>query len=164
MEVWGDIPGFEGLYQVSNLGQVRSLHYGKTRILKTSPNNDGYLGLDLFKNGKRTCRRVHKIVAIVFVKNTDNLSEINHINGNKLDNRASNLEWCTRSHNLKHAFSSKLRTSKGEANARALLTETDVAEIRHRYEAGLATYRSLAREFGVSKSTIGAVICRETWS
>jgi len=117
MEIWKDIKGYEGLYQVSNLGNVRSLNWrntGETRNLYLKPHNKGYLQVEL-ANGKRKMFTVHKLVAIHFVPGYEDGFVVNHINENKTDNRAENLEWCTFSHNVRHSQNlHKERTHKGD--------------------------------------------------
>ena len=106
IEIWKDIEGFEGLYQVSNLGRVKSLGNGLTwkteRILKTVRTKDGYLKLVLSKNNVRKYFRVHRLVAQAFIPNPDNLPEVNHKNEDKTDNRVENLEWCTLDYNIRY--------------------------------------------------------------
>lgn len=98
-EVWKDIKGYEELYQVSNLGNVRSLITNK--ILR--PNTYGeYNSVALFKNKNKSFIRVHRLVAEAFIENPQNLECVNHINENKKDNRESNLEWCTRGYNCNY--------------------------------------------------------------
>lgn len=103
MEVWKDIEGYEGLYQVSNLGRVRSLNYNHTdkeEILKPCFNHNGYLRVGLCKNGKRKPYRVHRLVGDAFVPGrTKEKCFINHIDKNRANNRADNLEWCTCQYN-----------------------------------------------------------------
>jgi hypothetical protein len=113
---WKDIPGYQGLYQVSNNGEVKSLKKEvKTksnslrtvseRILKTAVNQHGYVVINLYKEGVSKNWRVHRLVALVFCSNPNDLNVVNHIDGNKLNNHYSNLEWCTHSDNVKHAYS-----------------------------------------------------------
>lgn len=97
-EVWKDIPGYEGLYQVSNTGEVKSLNYrgsGETKLLKQSTNKKGYKRVVLCKNRKKKNHCVHRLVAIAFIPNPDNLPIVNHIDECKSNNMVSNLEWCT---------------------------------------------------------------------
>lgn len=104
-EIWKDIEGFEGLYQVSNLGRIKSFHKRiEGKIIKLAPDKDGYCLVGLHKN-KRTCRRrVHRLVAQTFIPNHQNLPQVNHIDGNKQNNRVDNLEWCTNQENIIHSF------------------------------------------------------------
>ena len=106
-ENWKDVEGYEGLYQVSNLGNIKSLNYlhtGKAKNMKKYFHNSGYLAVDLWKKGKGERRFVHKLVAESFIANPNNYSIVNHIDGNKLNNYASNLEWCTQQHNVQEGF------------------------------------------------------------
>lgn len=98
-EEWRDIEGYEGLYQVSNLGNVKSLNYGRSKIRKPVHTKNGYIDMMLCKNGKCKHHLVHRLVAIAFIPNPDNLPFINHKDENKHNNRANNLEWCTREYN-----------------------------------------------------------------
>lgn len=118
MEIWKPIKGFEGFYEVSNYGNVRSLNYhreNRTCILKQKKTRDGYLETTLFKNGKPQFVRTHRIVAGAFCENPQGKLEVNHIDGNKLNNRADNLEWVTSSENQKHAYKMGLQTISGGA-------------------------------------------------
>lgn len=112
-EEWRDIEGYEGLYQVSNLGRVKSvertiintkgvLKHVKERILKQGIINSGYVKVDLCKNGKYDTKTVHRLVAKAFIPNPDNLPEVNHINETKTDNRCANLSWISRIENVHH--------------------------------------------------------------
>lgn len=104
-EIFRDIPWYEWLYQVSNLGNVKSLNYrwhNIEHILK--PKKDIYLRITLFKNNKAKIYWIHRLVLLVFTENQNNLPEVNHIDWNKYNNRLDNLEWCTRSYNVKHSY------------------------------------------------------------
>ena len=99
-EQWKPIFGYDGMYEVSDLGRVRSLKYGKVRVLRSSKNNSGYLLVVLCKNGKRKGLTVHRLVANAFIPNDDeSKTQINHINECKSDNKVSNLEYCTSQYN-----------------------------------------------------------------
>lgn len=119
-EIWKDITGYEGLYQVSSLGRIKSLtrfneYYNaihkiktkriqKEKILNYSKNNRGYLQVCLTKNGKSKTYIVHRLVAKAFLSNSKSKEQVNHIDGNKENNSIDNLEWVTSSENNKHAF------------------------------------------------------------
>ena len=100
MEIFKDIKGYEGLYQISNLGNVKSLNYGKTgkeKLLKPAPNSKGYLNVSLVKNKKKTNFLVHRLVAQAFIPNPKPKfkKQIDHINTIRTDNRVENLRWVT---------------------------------------------------------------------
>lgn len=100
-EKWKDIEGYDGVYQVSDLGRVRSHKSGEWRVMRARNNGTGYLQVQLWKNGKRKFTYVHRLVAQAFIPNSDeSKTQINHINECKSDNRVSNLEYCTARYNL----------------------------------------------------------------
>lgn len=105
-EIWKDILGYEGFYQVSSFGRVRSLdrydsrnYFRKGRILKLSADRKGYLRVGLHSNGKEKFYSVHRLVAEAFIHNPDNLPEVNHIDEDKTNNRVENLEFCDSKYN-----------------------------------------------------------------
>lgn len=111
-EIWRDIDGYEGLYQVSNLGNVLSLHPHRSKKEKpkiiSHDNIHGYHRVELHANGNKTKFLVHRLVADMFLPNPDNKSEVNHKDGNKDNNTVDNLEWCTHRENMKHAYVNNL--------------------------------------------------------
>jgi hypothetical protein len=125
-EIWKDIQGYEGLYQVSNLGRVKSLerwvqNHGKMqhhpeKIKEPSRKEKGYRTTQLYKEGKVQNVYVHRLVAEAFVANPDGKETVNHINGNKDDNRAENLEWNTYTENNNHAYKTGLNDETHRRN------------------------------------------------
>lgn len=114
-ETWKDIDDYKGLYQISNLGRVKSLnrvvikkngvhHPFKEKILSCEINNKGYIMVALCKNTKIKLFSVHRLVAKAFIPNPNNLSQVNHKDRNKENNHVNNLEWCTQSVNMQHAY------------------------------------------------------------
>lgn len=169
VEIWKDIVGYEGLYQVSNMGRVKSLNYNHTleeRILKNIKSNGYYYRVMLYKNKKGKSIRIHRLVGNAFIKNPDNKPCINHIDGNKSNNRVDNLEWCTYKENTEHAFITGMmvnRDTKGIKNCKSKLNNVQVLEIREKYSTGKYTYQELADEYNVHKSTIELIINRKLW-
>ena len=108
MEIWKDIPGYEGLYQVSNYGNVKSLNYrgtkGKHKCLKLNTDKYGYKIVILANHGKYKSYKVHRLVAAAFIENLNNYKEVNHKDNNKDNNQINNLEWCDRSYNVKYSY------------------------------------------------------------
>ena len=114
-EIWKDIKGYEGKYMVSNLGRFKSLNYrrtGKEKILEGYPDKDGYLYVQLWKDGKGKNCRINRLVAQAFLENPQNLPEVNHKDEDKTNNRVENLEWCTTQYNIKYGTGIKRRAEK----------------------------------------------------
>jgi hypothetical protein len=151
-EIWNDIPGKEGKYQVSNLGNVRSC-VKREEWYQLMPFQDtcGYLYVDIDKHS----RGVHRLVADAFLLNADGKKEVNHKNGFKHDNRVSNLEWCSRSENIKHAYATGLKSNplRGESiKARRVLCVDTGAEYDCMMDAEDATG---AKQANISKCCRG---------
>lgn len=168
-EIWKDIPNYEGLYQVSNLGNVKSLCYGARnirksnvhKILKHSPNNWGYHKVQLYKDGKSQMLYIHRLVASLFIPNPENKEQVNHIDGNKANNKVSNLEWATSKENLHHAEKLGLRSNVSPMlGKKGILNPT--SKCVNQYDKNgryLATYYGVseaARHVGVVSSSISA--------
>lgn len=101
-EIWKPVAGYEELYAVSDLGRVKSLKYGKEKILKPNKNGGGYLFVWLYRNGKRKMFLVHRLVASAFLPNPMGLPEVNHKDENKTNNIVSNIEWVSRWDNINY--------------------------------------------------------------
>lgn len=114
MEMYKDIEGYEGLYQISNLGNVKRLAgkgCRKERLLKYHTNSDGYEIVCLSKNGICKRYKVHRLVAATFIPNPTYLQEVNHKDENKANNTVDNLEWCTKKYNINYGYGNKHRSN-----------------------------------------------------
>lgn len=171
-EKWKEIKGFEGFYQISSLGRVKSLRGGRDsakqheKIRATSLTKDGYVKVRLMHQGKDKTMRVHRLVAEAFLPNLENKDTINHIDGNKQNNAVSNLEWADRTEQMEHAYSLGLKTAhKGSSNANAKLTDNQVREIRSAYVPYSRDFGTvaLAKKYGVTNRVIGLVVNRKAY-
>jgi len=160
MEIWKTIKDFED-YQVSNLGNVKitaNEATRKERVLKPLITGRGYYRVALYKNTKPYFKSIHRLVAEYFIPNPDNKKQVNHLDGNKENNRVDNLEWCTYRENVNHAIENKL-SACGERNGNSKLTQIQVNEIRN---SGLSS-KELALYFNVHVSTINRIKRKEGW-
>ena len=136
-ENWGYVPGYEGLYMVSDQGRVFGLRRG--RVLHARRRHLGYMDVALSKDGRVTRHFIHRLVALVFVPNPDNKPQINHIDGNRWNARAVNLEWVTASENQRHRFDVLKRGTRREKAVICTDTGTEYPSIK---EAANAVNRS----------------------
>ena len=166
-EIWKDIPEFEGLYQISNYGNVKSIKrknrcYSKLlKLHQTGGRGIRYLCAVLSKNNKHKTFSVHRIVAQAFIPNSENKPEINHKDANKLNNFYKNLEWVTRQENVNHSVKNNLIPCGTRCNF-SKLTEKEVRFIRHAYDEKIH-YKKIAERFGVSISTVYEIGQRKHW-
>lgn len=125
MEQWRPVQGHEGSYEVSDHGRVRSLDRQcgerllKGRVLSDGPSGNGYRGVRLWKDGKQHSKLVHRLVAAAFVPARDEADQVNHLDGNKAHNAASNLEWCTAAENAAHAEANGLTLTPEDLSRRS---------------------------------------------
>jgi len=173
MEVWKDIKGSEGRYQISNKGRVKSLerkvnnHTGeltvKEKILKQRPDEKGYMRIDIKDNsGKRKYYGIHRLVASVFIPNPDNKPQVNHIDGNKANNDVDNLEWVTNGENQKHAY----RLGLNYVTGRAGKPKRAVVQIDPITKQVIAEYESIssaAKAVNCKSSSLIGSCCRNEY-
>lgn len=172
-EIWKDIKRYKGLYQVSNIGNIKRLNsfakirgghkrLVKEKLIKFYFAGKGYTYVTLSK-GIIKHFLVHRLVAIAFIPNPENKPEVNHKNGVKNDCKTINLEWCTHSENTKHAFDTGLNWQhKGENNIWHKLTWTDVAIIRESSKLKVPQ-RRIATQFNVSHGVVHKIIHNKKW-
>ena len=161
---WRDVPGFEGVYSVSSDGQVRREQrgHGATigKLLRQHRKRNGYLFVDLCDGARRSTSNVHVLVARAFLGAPPPQCEVNHIDGNKENNRIANLEYVTRRGNIVHGLRTGLYPV-GERLHNARLTADNVRTIRSL--RGEYSQRQLAERFGVARTTIADVLQGRTW-
>lgn len=166
-EIWKDIPEYVGQYQASNLGKIKSLKFNKEFILKYKYKENGYAVLVLCKYGKRRNKYIHRLILEAFYGKSD--LDCNHKNGIKTDNRLENLEYCTRSENIKHAYRiglSKSYNRKGINHPGCKVTESEVKMFRYIYLNLIIdknTWNKIAEAFGLKFSGIYSIIHNATW-
>lgn len=173
MTTWRDIKGFEGFYQASDEGQIGSVardfmrsngrkNHVTSRILKACLNDDGYLKCALPTNGKLKSYRVHRLVALAFLGDPNDL-EVNHKDGNKTNNKISNLEYVTHRENVIHSFRTGLQIPACGSKVRtAKLKEFEIPMIRKFLREGCSC-RSLARLYGMDKDAFQNIKKGVTW-
>jgi hypothetical protein len=175
IEIWLDIQDFEGVYQISNYGRVKSLERliiqkdGKTKlikenILKGGIDKDGYIMVTLCHSNKQYTKYIHKLVAKHFIENVDNFIQVNHKNGNKKDNIYTNLEWCDASYNIRHALRTGLLIPlKGEEKCNHIITENDVIEIRKMWKHLNIKQREIANIYNITPKHVWKIIHNHIW-
>jgi hypothetical protein len=160
MEIWKDIEGYQGLYQVSNYGRIKSLR--NNIFLKQIKTQTGYYGISLCNNGKQINIHTHRLVAEYFCLNDKGKNCVNHIDGNKENNNSSNLEWVTYKENNTHADENLLRDIKGEKHPHSKLNDEMILFIRSNEKN--TPRKELAKLFNVSIRLIGLVQTRKIWN
>lgn len=164
MEIWKDIPNYEGYYQASTEGRIRSVdriridnYHLKGRVLKNNKLKDGYKQVLLMVDNKKDYEKVHRLVAQTFIPNPDNKPQVNHKNGNKGDNRVENLEWVTRSENMIHAYDvlgvPHNTPLKGKPSLMRKLTIEQINAIKKDGR----TQKIIAKDYGACQQTISNI-------
>ena len=167
-EIWADITGYEGEYQISTYGRIKSFKNGRGREMILVPlyNDNGYLQISLCHEGKHQIFSIHVLVARAFVPNPDKKPQVNHQDGNKWNCHFENLKWATRSENMKHAYAMCLATPRrGGDNYKASLTNEEARYCREVCIPGDKEFgiKALAERFGISTSCMGLIIRGKTY-
>jgi DNA-binding XRE family transcriptional regulator len=174
LEIWKDIPEYEGIYQISNFGRLRSVTrtvidsrtkaaytvYG--RIMKERYMPNGYIQACLCKDSKYRYFYIHRLVSEAFLENPNNLPQVNHIDCNKSNNSVDNLEWCTGKENGEHG-SKNLLYKHGESHHMTKLSESQVREIKRLLKEGNITQINIAKMFSTNRTTIYNIKNEHTW-
>lgn len=160
-ETWKPIKKFEQTHWVSNIGRVKS----RNKLLTTRVNPRRRITVNLWDGRRNHFRYVHRLVALAFIGDCPIGHEVNHKDGNPMNNCVDNLEWVTRHENMKHAYATGLRTNEGEAHPRAKLTEEEVLQIRRLRQNNRKKWKLtvLAEKFEVSREVISAITNGHTW-
>lgn len=162
-----DVVGYDGKYKIDENGNVYTVKRQGTngRQLLPSVSSSGYICVDLRNGGTKRKELVHRLVALAFIPKPDGKNFVNHIDGNKKNNNVSNLEWVTRSENMKHAYKhglAKIPMLSGERHPRHKLDLISVREIRTLYETGWSSAK-LSQKYGVTKEQIMNIVKRKHW-
>lgn len=172
-KIWIDIKNYEGIYKISNNGEIYSLL--KNKNLKPGDNGKGYLFVHLFKEGIKKSFYIHRLVAFAFINNSENKKQVNHIDCDKSNNNVENLEWSTSFENMQHAskngklYSSdyqKKQTSlanRGEKSHLCKITEKEAMEIKIMIKEGVKTQKQISKEMNVTRSNISAIKRGKSW-
>lgn len=170
-EIWKSVEGYEGLYEISNLGNLYRLEYItnrgrkiKGKLMNQYLNYKGYIQVYLIKEGKKFTTTIHRLMAIAFIPNPDNKPQINHLNGIKNYNKLENFEWCDNSENQLHAFHTGLKKyPKGELNSNTSLTEELVNIIKQEYNSG-GKIPELSKKYSIELQILRNIIYGRTWT
>lgn len=174
-EEWRPVVGYETIYEVSQMGRVRSLDRVivcsnginrpiKGKLIKPTKGRTGkYSSVGLNKNGKVKRFYVHRLVAQHFIRNSQNKPCVNHVDGNKLNNAAKNLEWCTYLENTHHAIATgAIKTGRG--NKKNKLKDSDVVWIRGVYKNKVLNQHQIADYLKISQQLVSNVVTRKTYA
>lgn len=172
-EIWKHIGGYKGLYQISNLGTIYDCEVNEP--IKTYKSSNGYLITSLKKYGKWYINVVHRLVAEAFIGERPKNHDINHIDGNKLNNKANNLEYCTRKENIHHAMKLGLypkglrngaytkpeRLARGDRHGNTKLPDVDLPKVFELRKLGLKQ-REIAALLGISRSNVAMILTKKS--
>ena len=160
------IKGEKTKYKISNLGNIRNSKKKKKKILKTILDRYGYEQVCLFHNKKRYVLTVHRLVALAFIENPDNLPHVNHIDGIKKHNSVENLEWVTVSENISHAYKNGLHdnSARGSKHGMNKYSEDQIRHVCRLLEENVKSYKEISKITNVKNQTITDIRTRRYWT
>jgi hypothetical protein len=165
-EIWKDIEKYKGIYMISNFGRVKSLKRKwklKDFIMSAYLDKRGYFNINLFIKHQIKHFYVHRLVAQAFLPlNTENKRTINHIDGNKINNIPSNLEWATDQENITHAVQNGFINTRGENSKMSKLKTDDILKIRDLFNK-TKNYKMISKQFNIHARTVYKIINKERW-
>lgn len=176
-EIWRDCIEFPNRYEVSNFGRVKSKSYiknsvngygaysfrTKVKLIAQGFSGDGYPQVVLQEDKTKVTRKVHRLVAMAFIANPNQLPCVNHKNSIRSDNRVENLEWCTNQQNIQHGYSSGSNSNSGEKHPRAILNNEVVLEIKRLEKLG-STCSEISNKLSFKYHTVNKVLKRRNWA
>lgn len=165
-EFWEDIKGYEGLYKISNLGNIKSFkRYKEGKLLNPKSDKDGYKEIGIRDiNGDRKFKRIHRLVAETFLPNPENYDYINHKDNNPSNNNINNLEWCSLEYNNKYRFTHGNASHKGSKSPVASINEDIAIKIYILGHSGKYTESEIAKMFSTTRSVVNKIRLNKTWT
>jgi len=165
LEEWKPVLEYEEIYCVSSSGRIKRIAPGRGTypglILKPDARSNGYISVELWRDGKNKRISIHRLVAAAFIPNSENFPVVNHLNGIRDDNRVENLEWTTRSENNFHA-ARRSGAYRGEKNGRSIVTREIVKSVRKMVSDG-AKQVDVARHFNISRYHVNLIVHKKIW-
>lgn len=173
-ELFRNVKNTNGIYWISNYGRLLTLNHrnsGKAKIMKPAKDANGYLRTMIVSNGKLKTIKIHRLVAEAWIENPENKSQVNHIDFDRSNNKANNLEWMTPKENTEYSYKAGrikkpicTKFVKGSDIGTSILTESQVLEIRSKFKPRVYTREMLGKEYGVAAATIKDIVLRKSWN
>lgn len=164
VEEYKPIIGYETEYLISNFGFVKTIKFGWNKVMKPYTDKDGYKVVGLTVNNKTKAQKIHRLVALHFIPNPNNLPMVNHKDINTANNHVSNLEWCDALYNIRYGIEFGNINNKGENSSISIFKDYQVIEIREKFSNSFITSRELSKLYNVNESAIDNIVRNKTWT